>query len=101
MLLGSLIKRTLREEPGAVADLTLAEPGLALGLGVAAARAGLSPAAYLAEALRDFLAAEDGEAWTTVTGKLQGGAGGGADADPPGTAFLAAVLRRHLRLEAG
>lgn len=92
MLLGRLIKEALQGQARFVAELAAHDAPLAQRLATGAARHELTPEAYLAEAVQDFLAEGDDEAWTTVTSALQGD-------EAPGTAFLAAVVRRRLRLD--
>jgi hypothetical protein len=92
MLLGRLIKEALQGQARFVAELHAHDAPLAQKLAEGAARREMTPEAYLAQALQDFLAEDDDEAWTTVTSALQGDAA-------PGPAFLAAVVRRRLRLD--
>lgn len=92
MLLGRLIKEALQGQVRFVAELAAEDAPLARRLAEGAARRGVSPEAYLAQAVQDFLAEDDDETWTTVTSALQGDRA-------PGTAFLAAVVRRRLRLD--
>jgi hypothetical protein len=92
MLLGRLIKEALHGQARFVAELAAHDRPLADRLRQGAERRATSPETYLAEAVQDFLAEDDDAAWTTVTSALQGD-------QAPGTAFLAAVVRRRLRLD--
>ena len=89
MLLGTLIKSAFRQQEAFLAEIAAHDLVLAARIRTAAERRGVSEGDYLAEALRDFLARNDGGEWTTVMGKLQ-------DSDAPGMAFIDAVLRRSL-----
>jgi hypothetical protein len=92
MLLGRLIKEALQGQARFVAELDVHDRPLADRLREGAERHATTPEAYLADAVQGFLAEDDDEAWTTVTSALQGD-------QAPGTAFLAAVVRRRLRLD--
>jgi hypothetical protein len=89
MLLGALIKAAFRQQDAFLAEIAAQDPVLAARIRAAAARRGTSEGDYVAAALRDFLARNDGGEWTTVMGKLQ-------DSDAPGMAFIDAVVRRRL-----
>jgi hypothetical protein len=93
MLLGRLIKDALAGQGQFVADIAARDLALAARVNDAAARKGMTPEAYVGEAVRSFLAEDDAEAWTTVTSALQ------ARGPEAGVSFLGAVVRRRLRLD--
>ena len=94
MLLGQLIKGILASEDASLAGIEGHDLVLAVRVHEAAARQGCTPGAYIAAAIRGFLASEDAETWTTALSRAQ-------DSAEPGLAFVAAVVRRRLAADEG
>lgn len=89
MMLGTLIKHAMRAQGPFAEEIAAKDPELARGIEAAAAKLGLESRDYIADTVSRFMAAEDGESWTSIVSGIQ-------RADDPGLAFLEAVLRKRL-----
>lgn len=89
MLLGTLIKQAMRAQGPFAAEIGAREPELAARIDAEAGRLGLDRRDVVADTIARFMAAEDGESWTTIVSAIQ-------RSDDPGLAFLEAVMRLRL-----
>jgi hypothetical protein len=89
MLLGTMIKQVMRAQGPFCSAIAQQDPELAERIAAEAGRLGVETTEFVADTVRRFMAAEDGESWTTIISGMQ-------DADDPGLAFLQAVLRKRL-----
>jgi len=90
MLLGTLIKHAVRAQGPFAEAIGAHDPALAARIDAEAERHGLDRRDFVADTVGRFMAAEDGESWTTIVSSVQ-------RADDPGIAFLEAVLRIRLQ----
>lgn len=89
MLLGTLIKQVMRAQGPFADEIAASDPDLAGRIAVEASRLGVSAHGFIADTVSRFMAAEDGESWTTIVSNIQ-------RAEDPGIAFLDAVMRKRL-----
>lgn len=89
MLLGTLIKHAMHAQGPFADEIAQKDPELAGRIEAEATRLGVEPRDFIADTVRRFMAAEDGESWTTIVGNVQ-------RADDPGYAFLETVMRKRL-----
>lgn len=89
MLLGTLIKHAMHAHGPFAEEIASRDPELAAQIATEAGRLGQDSPGFIADTMRRFLAAEDGETWTTIMGNIQ-------RADDPGIAFIETVMRKRL-----
>jgi hypothetical protein len=89
MLLGKLIKHVMAGEGPFVDKIGERDAELASRIAVEAENHGMDSCSFVADTIQRFMAAEDGESWTTIVGNIQ-------RSDDPGYAFIETVLRKRL-----
>lgn len=89
MLLGTLIKRAMQAQGPFVDQVGDRDPELARLISAEAARQGVGSHEFVADTIRRFMSAEDGESWTSIVGNIQ-------RSDDPGFAFVETVMRKRL-----
>lgn len=89
MLLGKLLKLVMRAQGPFVDELASRDAKLALQIASEARCKGMDSHDYVADTLCRFMAAEDGESWTSIIGNIQ-------RSDDPGYAFIETVMRKRL-----
>lgn len=89
MLLGTLIKHVMHAQGPFADEIATKDPDLAARIAAEAEGKGMTSRDFIADTVRRFMAAEDGESWTTIVGNIQ-------RSDDAGYAFLDAVMRKRL-----
>lgn len=89
MLLGALIKQAMQAQGPFADEIGERDPQLAERMSAEAKRQGMDNRTFIADTVRRFMAAEDGESWTTIVGNIQ-------RSDDPGFAFIETVMRKRL-----
>lgn len=89
MLLGKLIKQVMLAEGAFVDELHRRDPELSSRIATEAEAKGLDSRNFVADTIQRFMAAEDGESWTTIVSNIQ-------RSDDPGFAFIETVMRKRL-----
>lgn len=89
MLLGTLLKHAMHAQGHFADEIAARDPDLAARLSAEAERSSMGPSEFVADTLRRFMGAEDGESWTTIVGNIQ-------RADDPGYAFIETIVRQRL-----
>ena len=94
MLLGTLIKLAMRAQGPFASELGERDAELAARIDAEASRLGMERRDFVADTVSRFMAAEDGESWTTIVSGIQ-------RSDDAGMAFLEAVMRMRLGHQCG
>jgi hypothetical protein len=94
MLLGALIKQVARSEGQFFERLVAHDPDLGSRISREAERQGMDGRRFVADTIHRFMAAEDGESWTTIVSNIQ-------RSDDPGFAFIETVMRKRLSHQCG
>lgn len=89
MLLGTLIKHAMHAQGPFADEVAERDPELAGKIAGEAERKGMDSRDFIADTIQRFMAAEDGESWTTIMGNIQ-------RADDAGFAFIETVMRKRL-----